>query len=287
MTRYIQLWSCDLDGYECCRLCQFYAARVEADQSISECSNTHACGRNGSWWDLLTLRDSDLLYLPDIFDTQLSDNQFYTLDGVIHNASFSRFILDPFGYIVVLMSDGEVYFPMLMKKSFCMSWNILTGTNDDARTWSFSRLYNKVTFSPQRTMLLSFPNNPVWRALVDNMFSEEQFLERNRSWWLTTGSNSQRALFTYCESTFDEVVVGSHILVTIEDVANKYDYTICNRGTLKFLSLPYSGAPINKAKWVVLTSDQASSLTYVTSRTMNTPSVNFLTIMGVRESIFY
>lgn len=287
MTRYIQLWSCDLSGYECCRLCQFYASRVASDVSIADCSNSHTCGRNGSWWDLLVIRDQDIVTLPDIFSSQPPSGSFYTLDEVLHTASFSEFILDPDGYIVVRMSDGNTYFPMAMVKNTPLSWRILEGTDNDARTWSFWQSWNPTWFPKERTMLISGPSNPVFQALSDRMFDEQQWFIHNKAWWRTTSSNNLSVLFTYVLTQHSEQVVGGNILVTINDVNLYNDYCICNNGTLQFLALPYAGAPINKARWVKLTSAQVETLTYVTSRKMNTPSAGFLIALGVRQSLFY
>lgn len=83
VKRYLRLFSCDLQGYECASVCQYYASRVASEKSIAECASNNACGRNGSFWFLFTLQNKYFNLIPAINNWDFQAHPLIQMDGTI------------------------------------------------------------------------------------------------------------------------------------------------------------------------------------------------------------
>lgn len=68
-SRYLQYFVIDITGYSCNSLCHYYPNRVATKQTVAACSSAHGCGRNGSFFRLLTILDNSIWDIPTWFNT--------------------------------------------------------------------------------------------------------------------------------------------------------------------------------------------------------------------------
>lgn len=156
VPRYVQLISCDIEGYQCNSLCQFYPSRITEDKSIAECSNTRRCGRNGSYFQLLTLREQ--IYYKDLIWNK-QETTLHTLcylDGtVIEDDEIAGWYIDEHQFIRLHTNqETDPYVCcMIPESSACLY--VLMAYSENARSYSFSYLasedravyYNAVYFN--------------------------------------------------------------------------------------------------------------------------------------------
>jgi len=287
MTRYIQLWSCDLEGYQCCRLCQFYPSRIESDQSIADCSNSHACGRNGSWWDLLTIAHEHIQQIPSFLNTQLPDNQFYTMDSVLHTATINRLVIPAGGYVQVEMSDGNTYYLLNVLPDSSAAWYLCVIDYNDVATINFGSPYDFEWPAGAQLMVLNRSNHPVMQALVTlgmptfNIYNaiDTQYkvdAEDSASWYFTA-SNFRR--------TFS--VQGNKRLVRLRPVSGTKSFYIRFRSTNYYLGCYEATDDPSKWSRLEFSGYDSPQLQTIVLHTRSDNMVQFLLELGCRETLFH
>ena len=138
VPRYVQLISCDIEGYECNSLCQFYPSRVSEDKSIADCSNTRRCGRNGSFFSLLTVQNTQLYNIPDWFDIAAKDGKFLMLDGSLKGTTpIDSFVYDNSGFVYLVDSAGNRFLFANLSLNEGISGYVLYALFNNPMTWSF------------------------------------------------------------------------------------------------------------------------------------------------------
>lgn len=287
MTRYIQLWSCDLEGYQCCRLCQFYPSRIESDQSIADCSNSHACGRNGSWWDLLTIASEELPLVPSFLNTQLPDNQFYTMDGVLHTATLSRLVVPAEGYVQAEMSDGNTYYLLNVLPNSSAAWWVCMIPFNDVATIYFGSPYHFEGPDWRLLMVLNRADHPVMQALVS--LGMPQFNVTNAvgvlypvtagdsALWYFTANNYRRSYYTY----------NNRFLVRLGPIAGNKRFYIKFGATNNYLACYNSDDPPSKWSRLEFSGYTSPELQTIVLHTRSDEMVQFLLELGCRETLFH
>lgn len=117
VKRYLRLFSSDIQGYQCASVCQFYASRIASEQSIAECSNTNACGRNGSFWNLFTIQNQYFQVIPPINNWDFQSQPLLQMDGtVLSDIEINQcsIVVDHFVYLED--GDGNRYVILNMMK---------------------------------------------------------------------------------------------------------------------------------------------------------------------------
>ena len=286
MTRYIQLWSCDLQGYECCRLCQFYAARVAADQSISECSNTHACGRNGSWWDLLTLSWTELTQLPDFLTKQADDSHFYTMDGVLHSGTPLAILHSAQDYTQVRMNDGNTYFIVNLIPNSTAAWYVPYSEYAGPESINFGSPFNFDDFHVEQVIMLTRTTHPIAQALVNVGMPRVNLLNYIGALYQVTASDNKTYYFTKNNWSSRVYNKGTRWLVCIYDVLESETFYVRFGVTNYYLGV--YNRPSKPSEWsrMEFTDGLPSGAVYVTITKRTDPMVEFLLAIGCRKSIF-
>lgn len=288
MTRYIQLWSCDLDGYQCCRLCQFYAARVAADQTISDCSNTHACGRNGSWWDLLQIRDTILYDLPDIYEPIRMPNNYRLLDGTaLNDVTPVTATRQSDNLIMVQMSNGQDYYICNMLNQSPRAWFLLASQYVDPLTWSFMIPIYWRQLSPSNVIMFQSPSQALYRFLINYGMDDTQFEKPVGTIAWVNDSTATARLFTQITAGYSQVSTTNYKFLTINDAKNYEDFALAIGDNLTFLTLPYKDATPARATKHKFKTTPTLSVPYIVVTDYDSAIRLLLESLGVRPSVFY
>ena len=287
--RYLQLFSSDIKGYECNQLCQYYPARIAAEQSIADCANSHACGRNGSFWDLLTPKFPYLANYPEINSDIIDETTFLTFDGrVIKGLTLAAIVIDTYSRVRARLSDDSLWEIANMMSDSSMAGSILrheTNLNAKLFTWQF----NAATFPDlENTLIITQETEPIALKLVEMGYPSELFYNPLKDLTLISVSANVRQYFVNDSSYFEEVATSSYRIIVITSYLNGYKYVISFGDQAQtYLGTKFPNDP--PSKWTRVSPDHFAPTDYhvITLNSYTDDMAKWLMQIGVRQSIFF
>lgn len=287
--RYLQLFSSDIQGYECNQLCQYYPSRIAAEQSVAECANSHACGRNGSFWDLLVPKYPYLSNFPDIKNDIIDDTTVVTLDGrVIEGVTIVSITVDDDRWVKANLSDGTSWYIANMYWESVMSGQLLRARRaDNPKLWEWQNngvLYNRASES----IIITADTEPLYQKLIEMGYPEENFYRPLKDLWLISVSSSGSSWFVNDWWHFEDVIAdGYHVIILLSYLNNtRYVVKFGTSGTI-YLASKFEDEP--KSSWLKANVPNLSTTDYhvVTLTSYVDQMAQWLMTIGVRQSLFF
>jgi hypothetical protein len=287
--RYLQLFSSDIKGYECNQLCQYYPARIAAEQSIADCANSHACGRNGSFWDLLTPRFPYLANYPEINSDIIDETTFLTFDGrVIKGLTLDTIVVDTYSRVRAQLSDGSRWEIANMLSYSSMAGSILrheTNLNAKLFTWQF----NAATLPDlENTLIITQETEPIALKLVEMGYPSALFELPLKDLALITISTDVKRYFVNDDFSFEEVATSSYRIIVIKSYLDQYKYVISFANQAQtYLGTKFPNDP--PSKWTRVSPDDFAPTDYrvITLNSYTDDMAKWLMRIGVRQSVFF
>ena len=287
--RYLQLFSSDVQGYECNQLCQYYPARIAVEQSIAECANSHACGRNGSFWDLLTPRYPYLANYPEINSDIIDDKTMVCLDGtILHDVELDTIAADARGIVKANLTNGNSYdivnmywdSPMCGQRLFARIAN-----NPKLWVWSFNSVR---LLAADKAVIITDDNQPLYRKLIEIGYPEDNFLYPLRDLTRVRVSASSRPWFVNKESTFGVVQSDGYQVIILKDYLYGLEYVVRFGTTGKsYLAAKFPNE--TPSQWVKANVPNFNTDIYptFTLTSYDDEMAQWLMTIGVRQSLFF
>lgn len=289
VPRYLQYFTCDLEGYICNRLCQFYPQRIEDEQSVAECANSNNCGQNGSFFRLLEMVRQDLSSLPQFYNYRAPVGYIMQYNGQLvptSNAGTAGWNSD--GLFILTGTDGIERRVLLMFTIQPNSGCFLCKHADDDRLYLFD--YVAVYFDrvqPTDFVLLNIRED-LWRILTDAGITSDAVDMIYKNLTQISWGSSNRAWVTSNEGYQNFIDLGTYFLVAI-DTIDTDDQLIFKFGSAgnTYLMSPFRDLPPAKWRKVKLSAAPSGSYTTITLTSYNGTTAKWLRQIGVRESLFY
>ena len=287
--RYLQLFSSDIQGYECNQLCQYYPARIAGEQTIAECANSHACGRNGSFWNLLTPRYSFLATYPDIKKGLIDENTFITFDGrVLRGVTLDSIYVDANHHPKAVLSDDTSWRIVNMMNESAMAGQSLSARQDsEPRLWEWSfPLYSDLDF--RQSLIITSDTEPIAQMLQDYGYPNDNFYRPLKDLTLVRVSSSGASWFVNYETYFDVVQSDGYQIIVLKSFLNGTRYVIKFGSTgATYLAAKFPNE--TPSQWVkaAVTNFSPSSIHVVTLTSYDDEMAQWLMRIGVRQSLFF
>lgn len=287
--RYLQLLSSDVQGYECNQLCQYYPARIAAEQSVAECANSHACGRNGSFWDLLTPRYPFLETYPNLRSDIIDQNTFVTVDGkVIKNVELDSIYVDENHYPKAVLSDGSSWFIVNMYWDSPNCGQVLFARKDsEPRLWVWSKQISYFA-GASNSLIITDDGQPITQMLIDYGYPENNLIRPLKDLALVRVSSSSSSWFVNDSGYFEEVATSSYRIIVITSYLNGYKYVISFGDQAQtFLGTKFPDDP--PSKWARVSPNNFAPTDYrvITLNSYDDQMAQWLMTIGVRQSLFF
>lgn len=287
--RYLQLLSSDVQGYECNQLCQYYPSRIAAEQSVAECANSHACGRNGSFWDLLTPRYPFLETYPNLKSDIIDQNTFVTLDGqVIKGVELDSIYVDENHYPKAVLSDNSSWFIVNMYWDSPNCGQVLFARKDsEPRLWVWSKQISYFAGASQ-SLIITDDGQPITQMLIDYGYPDSNLIRPLKDLALVRVSSSGSSWFVNDSSYFEEVATSSYRIIVITSYLNGYKYVISFGDQAQtYLGTKFPNDP--PSKWTRVSPDDFTPTDYrvITLNSYTDEMAQWLMTIGVRQSLFF
>lgn len=287
--RYLQLFSSDVQGYECNQLCQYYPSRIANEQSVAECANSHVCSRNGSFWDLLTPKYPNLATYPNLRSDIIDENTFVTLDGqVIKGVELDSIYVDENHYPKAVLSDDSSWFVVNMYWDSPMCGQVLFARRDsEPKLWEWSRnIVNSEDAS--HSLIITDDNQPITQMLIDYGYPDYNLYRPLKNLQLVRVSSSGSSWFVNEDSYFEQVVTSSYRIIVITSYLNGYKYVISFGDQAQtYLGTKFSDDP--PSKWARVSPADFAPTDYrvITLNSYDDQMAQWLMTIGVRQSLFF
>lgn len=286
MKRYLQLWSCDISGYQCCKLCYFYPQRIEKQQTISACANSHDCGQNASFWDLLELNNTQLYEFPYKLWPYTYTAKITFIDGITTAATPVSLSRDSSGRVLVTLSDGTIARILLVDYEYPSAWCWLYGAWDDPTCFQANNLANFPLPTDYPTIILRCDGQLLYEWLIDHNVSYQglhgslgyvfrhQYATQHYIYLASRAYNSNMISFT-----------GGYF-VTIDDIGENTSVYFKFGNTDYYLGATFQEAKPSQWKKMKMTGDLPVGTVVITITSYDSVPANFLRAIGVRDSLF-
>ena len=287
--RYLQLLSSDVQGYECNQLCQYYPSRIAAEQSVAECANSHACGRNGSFWDLLTPRYPYLATYPNLKSDIIDQNTFVTLDGqVIKGVELDSIFVDENHYPKAVLSDNSSWFIVNMYWDSPNCGQVLFARKDsEPKLWEWKKQISYFA-GASNSLIITDDGQPITQMLIDYGYPDNNLIRPLKNLALVRVSSSGSSWFVNDEDYFDEVTTSSYRIIVITSYINGYKYVISfGNQAQTYLGTKFPDDPPSKWARVSPADFKPTDYRVVTINNYNDPMAKWLMRIGVRQSLFF
>lgn len=287
--RYLQLLSSDVQGYECNQLCQYYPSRIAAEQSVAECANSHACGRNGSFWDLLTPRYPFLATYPNLRSDIIDQNTFVTADGqVIKDVELDSIYVDENHYPKAVLSDGSSWFIVNMYWDSPNCGQVLFARKDsEPRLWVWSKQISYFT-GASNSLIITDDGQPITQMLIDYGYPDSNLIRPLKDLALVRVSSSGSSWFVNDSDYFEEVVTSTYRIIVITSYLNGYKYVISFGDQAQtYLGTKFPNDP--PSKWARVSPPDFAPTDYrvITLNSYTDDMTRWLMRIGVRQSVFF
>ena len=286
MKRYLQLWSCDIAGYQCCKLCYFYPQRIEKQQTISACANSHDCGQNASFWDLLELSNNLLYNFPYKLYPYTYTAKITFLDGTTTTATPVSLSRDSSGRVLVTLSDGTIARILLVDYEYPSAWCWLYGAWDDPTCFQANNLAYFPLPTDYPTIILRCDGQLLYEWLIDHYVSYQglhgslgyvfrhQYATQHYVYLASRAYNSNMISFT-----------GGYF-VTIDDIGENTSVYFKFGNTDYYLGATFQEAKPSQWKKMKMTGVLPVGTVVITITSYDSVPANFLRAIGVRDSLF-
>lgn len=284
--RYLQLWSCDIQGYQCCKLCHFYPERIEKQQTIAACSNSHNCGQNASWFDLLQIRDTILYSMPAYNEIPPADNQIVFLDGTVRTIYLGDIYYDAGGLALAHLSDDSYAYIMNF-----VDWQpgcgaLLATPWDVPYTWSFKATYNLRRTYDRPIALIRSIRDQIGQMLIAKGLSETALHGSLGYQFSHRIDASTRVYFAERQYTVMFRSVLGKLLPSVFEMTGYEGYHFRFGSTNWYLTSPYMNAPPSKWQRAEINPDEMAEYPIISIPDANSVVAKFLLSIGVRDSLF-
>lgn len=233
IKRYLQLLQCRLSGYQCNKLCQFYPQRIDSEQSVSDCASSHACGRNGSFWTLLTPKYGALSNWPKLDWTAPSPLPLLRADGqLIEDVEINSIQRNENGYLTATLSDGNTYFIACYIPDSNMSGYLFkTPVYNRKYLWHPDEFHMSI-YDLSQVLLTWWGSEPLSLRLVEEGMPEDNFYRPMQYLQNVNIGNNVYQWFYYYRHQIDLVEVDNIyiVVITAADGVSKYIVTFGSAG---------------------------------------------------------
>lgn len=286
MKRYLQLWSCDITGYQCCKLCYFYPQRIEKQQTISACASSHDCGQNASFWDLLELKNTQLYEFPYKLYPYTYTAKITFLDGTTTTATPVSLSRDSNGRVLVTLSDNTIARILLVDIQYPSAWCWLRGTWDDPTCFQANSLANFPLPTDYPTIILRCDGQLLYEWLLNHYVTTEG-LHGSLGFVFRHQYATQHYVYLASRAYWSNMNAdGNHYLVSIEDIGGNTSCYFRFRNTDYYLGATFTAAEPRQWKKIKITGTLPTGTIVITIPSYHDPSAQFLREIGVRDSLF-
>lgn len=286
MKRYLQLWSCDISGFQCCKLCYFYPQRIEKQQTISACANSHDCGQNASYWDLLELRNTILYNFPYTVWPYTYTAKVTFLDGHTTTATPVSLSRDSSGRAIVTLSDGTTSEILLVDFQFPSAWCYLRAPYAEKESWQADMLADLPISNPSTLIILRCDGSRLYEFLIDQGVQPRGLTANLGTLLRVYLGDGVYCILASRLYTADMHSYTGGFTVSIDDVTSGYTVYFKFGTSDYYLGASFAAAEPKQWKKVKVTGDWPVGTTIVTIHSYNSESASFLRAIGVRDSLF-
>lgn len=287
--RYLQYISADIDGYQCNSYCQYYPERIEAGTTVADCAASHACGKNGSFFDILTPANMSFDSVPDFDTLPLLSTDFVTFSGqVISNPSnISKRLLSD-GLVQIRLDDSDWYYILNWLSGYPTCCSLLKQPVNLPRTAHFEGMITPYEFQPDEMLVLTSLTSRLGNYLTSQGLTNRQMQLPFYNYAELSITENTTGLFT-SETLYWEVVEvhGSYIfLLTDIKTLTKYMFKMTGRNGMILGSPIYDATP-SVLRWI--DNPWATGETYqsITIEDYYSEFASWLRNCGCRPSLFY
>ena len=287
--RYLQLLSSDVQGYECNQLCQYYPARIAAEQSVAECANSHACGRNGSFWNLLTPQYPFLATYPNLKSDIIDKNTFVTIDGrVIKDVELDSIYVDENHYPKAVLSDNSSWFIVNMYWDSPNCGQVLFARKaSEPKLWEWTKQISYFA-GASNSLIITDDGQPITQMLIDYGYPDDNLIRPLKDLALIRVSSSASSWFVNDEDTFEVVTTSSYRIIVITSYLSGYKYVVSFANQAQtYLGTKFPGDPPSKWTRVSPADFKPTDYRVITLNSYNDDMTRWLMRIGVRQSVFF
>lgn len=287
--RYLQYISADISGYECNSYCQYYPARIDAGTTVAECAANHACGKNGSFFDILTLDDMEFDTIPDFDIIEVANTDFITFDGqIISNPSSISMRITQGEFLQIKFDDDQWYGVVNWLPSSTCAGNLLMAPSNLARTYHFEQQWWAVTSDKSELLVLTDTNSRLATYLRSLGMVNLQFQYPYYNYIEFHLPDNTRVLFTSRFNYFGLEEINGRYILFITDLLslNKYMVKMTSR-TGKLLGAPIDTTDISVIRWIDNPWANTEPYPSITITDYDDQYSSWLRSCGLRKTLFY
>ena len=287
--RYLQYISADISGYECNSYCQYYPARIDAGTTVAECAAAHACGKNGSFFDILTLVNHDFDTIPDFDIIEVANTDFITFDGqIISNPSSISMRITQEEFLQIKFNDDIWHYVMNWLPASTCAGTILNAPSNLARTYHFEQEWWAITNDKSQFLVLSNTNSRLATYLQSLGMVNLQFQYPYYNYIEFRLPNNTRVLFTSRFNYFGLEEINGRYILFITDLLslNKYMVKMTSR-TGKLLGAPIDTTDISVIRWIDNPWTNSEPYPSITITDYDDEYSGWLRSCGLRKTLFY
>lgn len=287
--RYFQYISADVDGYSCNSYCQYYPARINAEQTVSDCAAAHACGKNGSFFDILTLDDLEFDTIPDFDIIEIGTNDFITFDGqIISNPSAISMRITQEEFLQIKFDDDVWHYVLNWLPSSTCAGTVLMAPSFLARTYHFEQEWWAVTNDKSQLLVLTDENCRLATYLQSLGMVSLQFQYPYYNYIEFHLPDNSRVLFTSRFNYFGVEEINGRYILFITDLLslNKYMIKMTSR-TGKLLGAPIDTIDVSVFRWIDNPWANTEPYHSITITDYDDQYSGWLRSCGLRKTLFY
>lgn len=286
LKRYLQLWSCDISGYQCCKLCYFYPQRIEKQQTISACANSHDCGQNASFWDLLELRNTLLYEFPYKLYPYTYTARITFLDGITTAATPVSLSIINGDFACVTLSDNTTAFILLVDYQYPSAWCFLRAPYAEKESWQADRLTAIPAAASRPIAILRLDHQRLHDFLIDQGVTPEGLKGSLGTILRVYVSEGVYCILASRSYTASMNSYSGGFTVSIDDVTSSHTVYFKFGSTDYYLGATFDEAEPKQWKKIKMTGSLPADAIVITITSYNSTPATFLRAIGVRDSLF-
>lgn len=288
VKRYLQLLQCRLSGYECNSLCQFYPARIDEGKTVAECASSHACGRNGSFWTLLTPRYKMVENWNKMSATDEPPYPIVLLDGtLLYDVTVDSFTRASSGLLEVTLSNGIKYNIVNFWGESHMAGYLLETPNIQ-----YPELWHPGSFhfsfkDPSEVVLAYWPVEPIGKALLQAGMPDDNFIYAMKDLTLVQITSSVSKYFYNNSTEFELLADGETYILSLKNARHTDKYVISfNANNTKLLGCRFEDYTPSSWSKVTRNGSLPSGHTVINLSSIHDEMSQWLMKIGVKSTLF-
>lgn len=288
VKRYLQLLQCRLSGYECNSLCQFYPARIDEGKTVAECASSHACGRNGSFWTLLTPKYTMVWNWPSKLAPDDPPYPIVFLDGTqLYDVTVDDITRASNGKLRVHLSNQTWYYVANFWGESHMAGYMLETPNI-----SYPELWHPGTtlFSQEEVsevVLAYWPVEPIGRALLTAGMPDDNFIYAMKDLTLVQITSSVSKYFYNNSTEFELLADGETYILSLKNARHTDKYVISfNANNTKLLGCKFEDYTPSSWSKVTRNGSLPSGHTVINLSSIHDSMSQWLMKIGVKSTLF-